>query len=149
MPDQGKFRSAATINIGSDPGVTQRVRYAELDDFDRNQPRTAVLSLAPTAALIQHGNMKRGCARANPRLCYTPRLGLAAMSRPRAFEEKRIATAVRLPESVHRRLHQAATERDVSANLLVTRAVSDYLDRLPTTTEILTVRRRAGRKASQ
>jgi predicted HicB family RNase H-like nuclease len=70
------------------------------------------------------------------------------MNRPRAFEEKRIATAVRLPESVHRRLHQAATERDVSANLLVTRAVSDYLDRLPTTTEILTVRRRAGRKAS-
>ena len=70
------------------------------------------------------------------------------MSRPRTFDEKRIATAVRLPESVHRRLHHAATERDVSANLLITRAVSDYLDRLPTASEILTVRNRAKRKAS-
>lgn len=54
------------------------------------------------------------------------------MARPRTFEEKRIATAVRLPESVHRRLHEAATDRDVSVNLLVTRAVCDYLDKLPT-----------------
>ena len=53
------------------------------------------------------------------------------MSRPRTFEEKRVATAIRLPESVHRRLHEAATDRDVSANLLVTRAVCEYLDRLP------------------
>ena len=53
------------------------------------------------------------------------------MARPRTYEEERIATAVRLPESVHRRLHQAAADRDVSANLLVTRAICDYLDRLP------------------
>ncbi len=53
------------------------------------------------------------------------------MARPRRYEERRVATAVRLPESVHRRLQQAATERDVSANLLVTRAVSEFLDRLP------------------
>jgi hypothetical protein len=53
------------------------------------------------------------------------------MSRPRVYEEPRIATAVRLPESIHRRLHQAATERDVSANLLVIRAVGSYLDALP------------------
>ena len=53
------------------------------------------------------------------------------MSRPRTFDEKRIATAVRLPESIYRRLHQAASDRDVSANLLVTRAVSEFLDRLP------------------
>ncbi|MFN0092299.1 MAG: hypothetical protein ACKVWR_18855 [Acidimicrobiales bacterium] len=43
----------------------------------------------------------------------------------------RIATAVRLPASVHRRLHDAASDRDVSANLLVTRAVTEFLDRLP------------------
>ncbi|MGB3411737.1 MAG: toxin-antitoxin system HicB family antitoxin [Microthrixaceae bacterium] len=55
------------------------------------------------------------------------------MGRPRVSEEKRIATAVRLPESIHRRLHRVATERDVSANLLVTKAVSDYLERLPST----------------
>jgi len=40
-------------------------------------------------------------------------------------------TAVRLPESIHRRLHDAAFDRDVSANLLVIRAVSELLDRLP------------------
>lgn len=54
------------------------------------------------------------------------------MARPRPSHEKRIATAIRLPESVHRRLREAATEQDVSANLLVTQAVSEYLDRLPT-----------------
>jgi predicted transcriptional regulator len=53
------------------------------------------------------------------------------MPRPRVYEEPRIATAVRLPESIHRRLHQAAMERDVSANLLVIRAVRSYLDALP------------------
>ena len=53
------------------------------------------------------------------------------MPRPRVYEEPRIATAVRLPESIHRRLHQAAMERDVSANLLVIRAVGSYLDALP------------------
>jgi hypothetical protein len=53
------------------------------------------------------------------------------MSRPRLYEEPRIATAVRLPESIHRRLHEAAMERDVSANLLVIRAVGSYLDALP------------------
>lgn len=52
------------------------------------------------------------------------------MARPRTYTEKRVATAVRLPESVHRRLHDAAADRDVSANLLVTRAVDDYLHRL-------------------
>ena len=71
------------------------------------------------------------------------------MSRPRTFDEKRVATAVRLPESVHRRLHQAATERDVSANLLVTRAVCDYLDRLPSPNDVLTIPKRAHRTASR
>jgi predicted transcriptional regulator len=53
------------------------------------------------------------------------------MARPRVSDERRVATAVRLPESVHRRLRTAARERDVSANLLVTKAVEDYLERLP------------------
>ena len=52
-----------------------------------------------------------------------------------------MATAIRLPESVHRRLHQAASERDVSANLLVTRAVCDYLDRLPSADDALSAGR--------
>lgn len=53
------------------------------------------------------------------------------MARPKTYEERRVATAVRLPESIHRRLHDAATDREISANLLVTRAVVDLLDRLP------------------
>jgi hypothetical protein len=53
------------------------------------------------------------------------------MARPRIYAEARIATAVRLPASVHERLHAAAADRDVSVNLLVTRAVTDFLDRLP------------------
>lgn len=54
------------------------------------------------------------------------------MARPRTYEERRIATAVRLPESIHRRLHEAASDRDVSANLLITRAVTEFLRHLPT-----------------
>ena len=90
----------------------------------------------------------RLCARKSAVLSH-PRIRVDGMSRPRTFEEKRIATAVRLPESVHRRLHQAATDRDVSANLLVTRAVCAYLDRLPSANDILPVGGPSKRKASR
>ena len=53
------------------------------------------------------------------------------MARPRIYAEERIATAIRLPASLRDELRAAAVERDVSVNLLVTRAVSDYLSRLP------------------
>lgn len=59
------------------------------------------------------------------------------MARPRTHAEPRIPTAVRLPQDLHRRLHQVAAERAVSANLLVTRAVEEYLDRLPSLTETI------------
>jgi len=59
------------------------------------------------------------------------------MGRPRVSDERRIATAVRLPESIHRRLKVAASDRDVSANLLMTRAVDEYLNRLPSADEAL------------
>jgi predicted transcriptional regulator len=52
------------------------------------------------------------------------------MPRPRVYSDQRVSTAVRLPEALHLRLRQAATDRDVSVNLLVTRAVDDYLTRL-------------------
>ena len=67
------------------------------------------------------------------------------MARPRTYEEPRIATAVRLPESVHRRLREAAANRDISVNLLVTRAVTDLLDRLPTAESALGSRARRNR----
>jgi predicted HicB family RNase H-like nuclease len=41
-----------------------------------------------------------------------------------------VATAVRLPVSVHERLQAAADERDVSVNYLVVRALLRYLDEL-------------------
>jgi len=59
------------------------------------------------------------------------------MARPKTYTEARVATAVRIPVSVHRRLQQAATDRDVSANLLVTRALTEFLDRLPSASEAL------------
>ena len=71
------------------------------------------------------------------------------MRRPRVSDEKRIATAVRLPESVHRRLHLAARDRDVSANLLITKAVEEYLARLPGVDDALSTEpRRVSRRAS-
>ena len=59
------------------------------------------------------------------------------MGRPPVSNERRIATAVRLPESVHRKLHLVASDRDVSANLIITRAVTEYLERLPSVEQVL------------
>lgn len=59
------------------------------------------------------------------------------MGRPRVSDERRIATAVRLPESIHQRLHLTARQRDVSANLLITRAVTEFLNRLPCTDDAI------------
>jgi hypothetical protein len=58
------------------------------------------------------------------------------MPRPKVCDEPRVATAVRLPESLHRRLHDAASERQVSANRLVTSALADYLARLPSVAQV-------------
>ncbi|MBV6508098.1 MAG: hypothetical protein JJLCMIEE_01158 [Acidimicrobiales bacterium] len=63
------------------------------------------------------------------------------MGRPKVCGERRIATAVRLPESIHRRLQLAASDRDVSANLLITKAVDEYLERLPSADNALTPKR--------
>jgi len=63
------------------------------------------------------------------------------MGRPRISEERRIATAVRLPESIHHRLQLAASDRDVSVNLLITKAVERYLDRLPRADQALMPKR--------
>lgn len=63
------------------------------------------------------------------------------MARPKKFHEKRVTTAIRLPEGLHERLHAAADERDVSVNLLVTHAVSEYLERLRPVAEVLETNR--------
>ena len=48
----------------------------------------------------------------------------------------RVATAVRLPEPVHRRLREHAEMRDVSVNWLVTRAIEQFLDGLPSRAQV-------------
>ena len=53
------------------------------------------------------------------------------MRRPRIYDEPRVATAIRLPASLRDELLAVAASRDVSVNLLVTRAISDYLQRNP------------------
>ena len=49
------------------------------------------------------------------------------MARPKIYEERRVATAVRLPVSVHAELQRLARARDVSVNYVVTRAVEELL----------------------
>jgi hypothetical protein len=62
------------------------------------------------------------------------------MGRRRIYNERRIATAVRLPESVHERLRGVADDREVSANLIITRAITEYLERLPSVDVALKVK---------
>ncbi len=57
------------------------------------------------------------------------------MGRPRIYEEPRVATAVRLPVSVHEELRQLARTRDVSVNYLITRAVQELLAWSPSSAE--------------
>lgn len=49
----------------------------------------------------------------------------------------RVATYLRLPPELHARLSAAAEERVVSINLLATRAIAEYLDRLVPVDEVL------------
>ncbi len=58
------------------------------------------------------------------------------MARPRIYAEERVSTQVRLPAELHRELHREAGDRDVSVNLLVTRAVEHYLTRLPAVADV-------------
>ena len=53
-----------------------------------------------------------------------------SMPRQRSTE-RRVATAVRLPESLHHQLQDQAELRDVSVNFLVVRAVAKYLQSAP------------------
>jgi predicted HicB family RNase H-like nuclease len=62
------------------------------------------------------------------------------MGRPRTTDEKRVTTAVRLPESMHERLTKEAETRDVSVNLLVTKAIDAYLEALVPVEELIATR---------
>lgn len=73
----------------------------------------------------------RGFLRAVSTTLSDPLATVTRMGRPRTCEEPRVATAIRLPASLHDELQAVASERDVSVNFLVTRAVVHYLQRLP------------------
>ena len=99
-------------------------------------PMTAVQP-SPISVVYLHGVSggasvpnTRGFVRAISTTSSHPFTTVMTMGRPRIYDEPRIATAIRLPASLRDELLAAATERDVSVNFLVTRAVSDYLRRL-------------------
>jgi predicted HicB family RNase H-like nuclease len=52
------------------------------------------------------------------------------MARPKVYDEPRVTTALRLPESLHVRLRSMAEQRDISVNLIATKAIREYLDQL-------------------
>jgi predicted HicB family RNase H-like nuclease len=58
------------------------------------------------------------------------------MARPKVYEEKRVPTAVRIPESLHRQLQAAADEREISVNFLIVRAIKKHLEQLPPLDEV-------------
>ena len=66
------------------------------------------------------------------------------MGRPRVHDEERVTTAVRVPKTLHDRVRAAASERDVGVNLLVVRALEEYLDRLVPVDEVVRTRERDG-----
>jgi predicted DNA-binding protein len=47
-----------------------------------------------------------------------------------ATKSPRTTTAIRFPDELHDRLKQAADERGLSINYVVTKAVEEFLDRL-------------------
>jgi hypothetical protein len=62
------------------------------------------------------------------------------MGRPRVHDEERVATAVRVPKTLHDRVRAAAQERQVGVNFLVVRALEEYLDRLVPVDELVRTR---------
>jgi hypothetical protein len=68
------------------------------------------------------------------------------MARPRLVDEPRVSTQVRLPASLYDRLKSAAQDRDVSANLIVTRALTEFLDRLAPSDVVLSSTRETSYK---
>lgn len=53
------------------------------------------------------------------------------MARPKKYLERRVTTAIRMPERLHRTLEETAHERDTSINHLMVKAAEFYLRHLP------------------
>ncbi len=89
--------------------------------------RVTASSRVPRPDAWRHGEGVLAAARtihqSRARGFYAP-----AMSRRRVTE--RVSTAIRLPIELHAELQRQASEREVSVNFLVTRAVDHYLREL-------------------
>ena len=85
--------------------------------------RAQVLTSARTSPQVQWLAGGIHHLRACPRYCRS--------MPPKRNTERRVATAVRLPESLHHQLQDQADLRDVSVNFLVVRAVTRYLQSAP------------------
>jgi predicted transcriptional regulator len=57
-------------------------------------------------------------------------------------KKQRLTTAIRLPEDLHRRLREAADDRDLSINYLVVKAVEEFLENLIPVDELRLTRTR-------
>ena len=62
---------------------------------------------------------------------------MSSAGRPREHTEERITKAVRISADLDGRLKEAAQQRDVSVNLLITTALEDYLERLVPVEQVL------------
>ncbi len=61
------------------------------------------------------------------------------MGRPKKYHERRVTTAVRLPERLHRELETTADDRDTSINHLMVKAAEFYLRHLPRLEPVIVV----------
>ena len=60
--------------------------------------------------------------------------------RPKQFEEDRVTKAVRISHDLDARLKEVAVSRDTSVNMLINRAIENYLDALKPIDEVLAVK---------
>ena len=61
------------------------------------------------------------------------------MVRPREYDEPRVPTSIRLPESLHQDLTEAARDHGLSVNRMVEQAITEFLtDLLPPSKVLLT-----------
>jgi predicted HicB family RNase H-like nuclease len=62
------------------------------------------------------------------------------MGRPREYTERRVATALRLPESLHEDLTEAARDHGLSVNRMVEQAIVEFLTDLLPPSQVLVTR---------
>jgi hypothetical protein len=96
----------------------------------RDQPKSAPQAERPSEGRRSYPSFRVFLRAVSATLSH-PITTVVSVSRPRVYDEPRVATAIRLPTSLHEELQSVASERDVSVNFLVTRAVSTFLAQLP------------------